>query len=309
MALSADNLLERMQLKSQLARWRLVAVAAMALVVILFFAPSENKSTSLIPSLGPSIARIEVNDVIYQDREREKRIEKIAENDDIKAVIFHIDSPGGTIVGGETLYYSIKSLSEKKPVVVVMGSVAASGGYMAALPANYIIAHEGTLTGSIGVVLQMAEFTDMAEKLGVNLLTFKSGELKASPSPFEKVTPKAERVVNESIQSGYDMFVRMVAESRDMDRNKVLKLADGRIYTGAQALDNGLIDAIGDEKTALNWLQEVRGVDKSLPIKDVSLELEKNKFDEFYTSLTEMGDISSLLNSKQGLMALWHAGL
>ena len=304
MALSADSLLERMQLKSQVSRWRLAAIAILALAIIIFVAPSNNQNTSLTLG-GDAIARIEVTDIITQDRDRDAKIKEIAENDNLQAVILHVDSPGGTIVGGETLYYSIKSLADQKPVVVVMGSVAASGGYMAALPAHHIIAHEGTLTGSIGVVLQTAEFTDLAEKMGVNLLTFKSGELKAAPSPFEKLTPKARNAVDASIESGYQMFVRMVAESRKMDKSQVLKLADGRVFTGSQALQQGLIDAIGSESDAILWLQEAFGVDKSLPVKDISLKPQPSKFDAFLTRMFGDGKLGAMFNSGQGLMAIW----
>ncbi len=304
MALSADNLLERMQLKSQVSRWRMVAIVVAALLLLLVLMPNDDSSSPLTLG-GKFIARVEVNDIILEGRERDTKLREIAKNDNAVAVIVHINSPGGSIVGGETLYYAMQSLAKEKPVVVVMGGLAASGGYMAALPAHHILAHEGTLTGSIGVILQTAEFTELADKLGVKLLTFKSGDLKATPSPFEKVSPAARSAIESSIQSGFDMFVRMVAESREMNENQVRKIADGRVYTGAQALENGLVDAIGSEQDALLWLQEVHQIGTSLSIRDISLKPEKSKFDEFYTSIWGGNSMAQVINGMQGLMVLW----
>lgn len=309
MALAADSFLERMQLKSQVNRWRLLTIIAAALLLIVVLAPLDQSQSSL--SLSPSniIARIELKDVLFQNRDREKKLQEIANNDNIAAVILHVDSPGGTVVGGESLYYALQDIAAKKPLVAVMGQVAASGGYMVALPAHHIYAHEGTLTGSIGVMMQAAEFTELAEKIGVELITLKSGELKAAPSFIEKLTPKARQVLQETIQSSHDMFVRMVSHAREMDEKKVRELADGRIFTGAQALESGLVDALGREQDALLFLQEEKGIDYSLDIRDISLEPQKNKFEKLYGIFFEGEPLSQWMKNTNGLMALWRPAI
>ena len=138
-------------------------------------------------------------EIIFDNLPRVKKIEDLALDENIKAVIVHINSAGGSVVGSEMLYNAFRKLAKSKPVVVVMDSVAASGGYLIALGADYIIAHNGTITGSIGVLMQTAEITELAEKIGVKFNSFKSNELKASPGFTEKLTPEAEKAVMDNI--------------------------------------------------------------------------------------------------------------
>jgi protease-4 len=308
MALTADSLLERIRLKSQLNRWRIFTILAVATLVLLLISPQKDVSSGFTLG-GKVIARAEISDIILNDKDRNEIIHQIAENEKVAALILHIDSPGGSIVGGETLYHSLKALAKEKPLVVVMGSLAASGGYMAALPAERIFAHEGTLTGSIGVVMQTAEFTELAQKLGVTFLTFKSGDLKASPSPFEKLPQSARQAIESSIQSGFDMFVRMVMESRKMNESLVRRLSDGRIYTGSQAVEHGLVDAIGGEKEALEWLHKKYPAMQKLPVKDFLLKPRKGAFEELYAKVLAGGNSLTSLLTTQGLMVLWQPGV
>lgn len=269
-----------------------------------------NKPTTGIMGLEKGfIARIAINDVIYENKERDEALEKIVKNDAIKAVVVHINSPGGTVVGGEALYQSLRDIAAKKPVVAVMESVAASGGYMTALGADYILAYRGTVTGSIGVILQTAEITELAEKLGVKFLTFKSGPLKAAPSPFEKLPPEGREAIESSVQDTYNMFVDMVAERRKLPRATVLKLADGRVYTGGQALGNKLIDAIGGEKEAVKWLREKRNISSKLEVKDVELAEKKGFVENLLSSYSFVG--SKLFTPRVaagGLFSIWLPG-
>jgi protease-4 len=188
----------------------------------------------------------------------------------VKALIVSIDSPGGSVSGGESLHAAIERVAAKKPVVAVMGGLAASAGYMVAVPAQRIFARESTLTGSIGVILETGEVSGLLSMIGVTAEAITSGPLKDQPSPTHPLTPQGRAVLKAMVMDLYDQFVGMVATGRHMDPDKVRQLADGRAYTGHQALPLGLIDAIGDERDARAWLAASKGVPVSLPVQDVS---------------------------------------
>ena len=188
----------------------------------------------------------------------------------MKALIVRIDSPGGSVAGGESLHDAIADVAAKKPVVVVMGGLAASAGYMIAVPATRIFAHEATLTGSIGVLLEAPEVSGLLAKIGVDAQTIVSGPLKDQPSFTQPLSPQGQQVLQGLVMDMYDQFVAMVAAGRHMDPDKVRQLGDGRAYTGRQALQLGLIDAIGGEHDARAWLASAKGVPADLPVEDVS---------------------------------------
>ncbi len=302
MPLAADSLLDRIKLKTQVRRWRFLTIS---ILLLLAFVLLNKPSSGLMGIEKGFVARISVNDIITESKERDDILARVAKNNAIKAVIVRINSPGGTVVGGETLYESLRDIAKKKPVVAVMESVAASGGYMAALGADMIFAHRGTITGSIGVVLQTAEFTELADKVGVRFLTFKSGPLKAVPSPFEKLPPEGREAIQSSVEDTYNLFVDMVAERRNLPRDTVLKLADGRVYTGGQAFSHKLVDMIGSEKDARIWLEKEKKISASLDVKDVELSEKKGFIENLLSSFSFMG--SSLLAPpvSTGLYALW----
>lgn len=299
MSFEADTLIDRMKLKSGLSRWRLVAIIALALLAIVALGRMADVSLA-----GSVIARIAIEDIILEDNDRLKILDDIAEDPAIKAVVLHVNSPGGTIVGGESLYEALRNVADKKPLVAVLGGLAASGGYMVAIAADHIVARQGTVTGSIGVMLQTAEITKLSEKIGVNFLTFKSSELKGVPSPFEALSPEAAVVVNETIKDGHQMFMDMVEERRPLSKAQVRAVSDGRIYTGRQALKQKLVDAIGGESQALEWLQKEKKISESLPIRDYPLEKPKRPFDQLYAKIFGGKDLLGVLGS-QGLLTLW----
>jgi protease-4 len=294
MNITPDYLIERKRSKMQITKWKIFALLLIILVLIMA-SNSLSSSDSAQGSFAKGkdhIASIRVNDIIFDDINRVRKIAGIAKNDSIKAVIVHINSQGGSVVGSEMLYNSLLKMSKEKPVVVVMESVAASGGYMASLGADYIIAHNGTITGSIGVIMQSAEITELADKIGVTFNNFKSDTLKASPNLFEKLTPEAKQATMDSIYEVYDYFIELVAIRRNLDLDYVKKLADGRIYSGRQALDLKLIDAIGNEDTALEWLQTKKGISTNLEVLDVRLSSKDKLLDilieDFKTSISSL---------------------
>ena len=264
MSLETDLLLDRRRLKRRLWFWRSFAVLAV-LAAVLVALPSED-----LPFAGGHLARLTVSGIITDDRKLVEAVDKLADNDHVKALIVVINSPGGSVAGGEGLHNVIARVAGKKPVVAVMGGTAASAGYMIALPAARIFAREGTLTGSIGVLLETGEFSGLLKTLGITAEAITSGPLKDQPSLIRPLSPEGRDVLHGLVNDMYDQFVGMVAAGRHMDAARVRELADGRAYTGRQALKLGLVDAIGGERDARNWLAETKNISVDLPVDDVS---------------------------------------
>src|SRR5271165_1650396 len=266
MSLETDLLLDRRRLKRRLVVWRTLAV----LVLIGAALGAWHRQAGMLT--GPRVARLTVSGLITQDRKLNAQVVKLAEDSRVKALIVEIDSPGGSVSGGEELHDSIALVAAKKPVVVVMDGVAASAGYMIAVPAARIFAHSGTLTGSIGVLLPTGEVSGLLKTLGVSVDEITSGPLKDQPNFFKPMTPEGRAVLQGIVMDMYDQFVEMVAAGRHMDADKVRQLGDGRAYTGRQAVKLGLVDAIGGEREARAWLAETRDVAKTLPVDEVTTE-------------------------------------
>ncbi|HSO43024.1 MAG TPA: signal peptide peptidase SppA, partial [Rhodospirillales bacterium] len=263
MALATDYLIDRRRLKRRLTIWQLVAVAAVVGIAVAAYGRFDGLVSR------SHVARLTVTGIITDDNERDQALEALKEDGSVKALVVRIDSPGGTVVGGEALYRRLDEIGERIPVIAVMGEVGTSAAYMAALAGERIFAREGTLTGSIGVIMQTADITGLLDKLGIQPESIKSGPLKAQPNPLEPFTPAAREATEAVVADIFQMFVGMVEERRKMSREAVTTLADGRVYTGRQALANGLIDAIGGESEARQWLQDTKKVSASLPIRDV----------------------------------------
>jgi protease IV len=211
-----------------------------------------------------------VSGIITDDRKLNETVTKLADDDSVKALIVAINSPGGSVAGGEALHDAIAHVADKKPVVAVMGGTAASAGYMVAVPAARIFAREATLTGSIGVLLETGEVSGLLKSIGVNAEAITSGPLKDQPSFTKPLSPEGREVLQGLVLDMYDQFVGMVAGGRHMDPARVRELADGRAYTGRQALKLGLVDAIGGEPDARLWLADQKGIAADLPVEDVS---------------------------------------
>lgn len=302
MALDADHIVERRRLKRRLTYWRVFAIVAVVGAVVALagrFDLVQNRD---------HVARIKIEGIILDDPARDEALMEVADDDKAKALLVKIDSPGGTYVGGEALYTSLRRVSEKKPVVALMGTTATSAGYMAALASDHIIARASTLTGSIGVIMQTADVTGLLEKLGIKPEVIKSGALKAQPNPLERFSPAARKAIQEVVMDFYDMFVTLVSERRSMGRKKVLVLADGRVFSGRQAKQKGLIDAIGAEPEARKWLAETHEIADSLPIKDVKVTHEDQPWRELLNSMVGKVLFSERL-SLDGVISLWHPDL
>jgi len=264
MALDVDLLLDRRRLKRRLTWWRTLAVITVVIAVLVGLRGAG------LGGIGGHVARLPVNGVITEDRKLTEAIRAVGKDSSVKALIVSIDSPGGSVSGGEALYRAIRFVAEKKPVVAVMHGLAASAGYMIAMPANRVFASEATVTGSIGVLMETGEVSGLLDKLGVTAEAITSGPLKDQPSLTRPLTPQGREALRAIIMDMFDQFVDMVASGRHMDPDAVRTLADGRAFTGRQALKLGLIDAIGDEQDARTWLETSKGVSATLPIEDIS---------------------------------------
>jgi protease-4 len=252
---------ERKRLRRSRFRWRIAAVVAILAVAALLFSRQQ-------APLGPHIARLSVSGVITDNRTQQKALERIASDDTIEALILEIDSPGGTVVGSEVLYESVRLVAEEKPVVAVLRTVAASGGYMAAIAADHIVARGNTITGSVGVIAQIPNAHELLDLVGVEVLEVKSGPLKAQPSPFRPVESAAVDAQRAMVDESFDWFLGLVEERRGLNANALGEIRAGGIFTGRQALEIDLIDTIGGEREAVTWLEEERAITEDRPIRD-----------------------------------------
>jgi protease-4 len=217
-----------------------------------------------------SIARVKIEGLIRSDSDRVEALERL-EKSQAAAVIVHINSPGGTTAGSEQLYDSLVRLKTKKPLVVVVEGLAASGGYITAIAADHIIAQQSSLVGSIGVLFQFPNFTELMKTVGVKVEEIKSSPLKAAPNGFEPTSPEARAAIDALVKDSYAWFRGLVKERRAMDDAQIEKVADGRVFTGRQAVELKLIDQLGDEKTAVAWLVAEKKVKSGLPVRDFKL--------------------------------------
>ena len=264
MSLETDLLLDRRRLKRRLFFWRCLAVLAVLAAALVVLRGER------VGFQGARVERVVVSGIITQDSKLNDAIDKLADNTNIKAVIIAVDSPGGSVAGGEALHDAIARVAAKKPVVTVMGGVAASAGYMISVPAARIFASQATLTGSIGVLLETGDISGLLGKLGIASDPIVSGPLKDQPSYTKPLSQEGRQVLQGLVMDMFDQFVAMVAQGRHMDPDRVRGLADGRAYTGRQALTLGLIDQIGGEHDARDWLAKEKGVSASLPTEDLT---------------------------------------
>lgn len=306
MALNADTLLDRIHLKNQAQRWRFIALAIALVAVLVLFGRVGGVDGKLQDDY---IARFTVEDIIVDDVYRHEKLVEIAEDESIKALILRMDSPGGSTVGADQLYKDIREIAKNKPVVCTMRSMATSGGYLGAIGADYIVANPGTLTGSIGVILQTAEITKLAEKIGITPITVKSGPLKGSPTLLEKFGDEEQKLLQSLIKDFQTYFIGLVKERRSLTDEQVDVIDDGRVVSAQQAIQLNLIDEIGGEKEALAWLEKEHQIDTTLEVQNVEVDDEEEPLEKLLKDYT-----SGVLNLEsfvlpKGLLSLWQPNL
>ena len=214
------------------------------------------------------IARLTISGLITGDASTLKLIRDVEDSKAAAAAIVTINSPGGSTEGAEALYDEIRRLAEKKPVVAVVGSMAASGGYIAALAADRIFVRGNSLVGSIGVLVEYPNVSGLMDKVGVKLESIKSSPLKAVPNGFEPTSEEARAAMATLVADSFSWFKGLVRERRGLSDDELARVDDGRVFTGRQGLPLKLVDAIGGEREAIKWLETAKGVAKDLPVRD-----------------------------------------
>lgn len=253
------------------------------------------------------IAKISIQGIIQDRKDIIDQLEELSENNNVKGLIIVVNSPGGTYVGSKEIHDSIRNIGKKIPTVVYMREMATSGGYLASLSSDRIYGNEGTITGSVGVILQTADISELLSKLGINPIIIKSGKLKAVPNPAEKIDDEKLDYLKSVIEMMQKEFLNIVKKRRNISNSTLELVSDGRILTGKQAKDLKLIDEVGTEKDALAWLRNEAGLDKNVKVKDLSSQ----------NDIREILNLSFLKkkinyfnqNFYNGFFAIWAPGL
>jgi len=265
MSNDVDSIVDRRRLRRRVTFWRVFAlVAVVAALGALGYAYAGRKFTS---TASAHVARVNIGGLIRNDRDRIKMLDNIGKSG-AKAVILSIDSPGGTVAGSEALYHAIRKLAEKKPVISVVEGIGASGAYIVALASDRIFAPRNALIGSVGVIFQYPNFGEALKHLGVSVEEIKSSPLKAAPNGYSPTSPEARAAIMSLVDDSYGWFKGLVKERRALDDAQLKAASDGRVFTAHQALPMHMIDQIGGEDAAREWLAKNRNIGKDLPVRD-----------------------------------------
>ncbi|MCC3246021.1 signal peptide peptidase SppA [Methylocystis sp. WRRC1] len=266
MSAPTDYLIDRRRMRRKLAWWRAAAVVAFGAAGL--FAATKFSDGDSADKLTPHIARLSLQGMITGDRDTIDLIKKIGDSNQAKALLLTIESPGGTTTGSEKLYEELRRVSEKKPVVAVVGTLAASGAYIAALAADEIVARGNSLVGSIGVLFQFPNFYKLLDSWGVKVEEVKSSPLKATPNGYEPTSEAAKAAIASLVSDSYAWFKNLVKERRNLSDEELAKVSDGRVFTARQGLPLKLVDMIGGEREAVAWLETNKNIAKDLPVRD-----------------------------------------
>jgi protease IV len=271
MSLDADLIVDRRRMRRKLTFWRVLAVLIAICAIVVVTATVTRRGGAGLTAGSDHIARVRIAGIIRGDQERVESLEKLAKAKSAKAVIVHINSPGGTTAGSEQLHEALKGIAAAKPLVVVIEGLAASGGYIAAMSADHIVAQETSLVGSIGVLFQYPNVGDLLKIVGVKIEEVKSTPLKAAPNGYEPTSPEARAAIEALVKDSYAWFRNMVRDRRKMDGTALDTVTDGRVFTGRQALTLRLVDQIGNEKTAVAWLTTEKSIKADMPVRNWQL--------------------------------------
>lgn len=322
MSLDTDTIVDRRRMRRKLTFWRfltfLIAIAAIGALAARYGRPLPE----LAQGASPYIARVKIQGIIRNDDERTEALDRLARSA-AKAVIVRIDSPGGTTAGSEQLHQSLRRVAQQKPTVVVVDGLAASGGYIAAMAGEQIIAQDTSLVGSIGVLFQYPNVHELLDKVGVKMEAIRSAPLKAAPNGFEPTSPEAREAIEAIVRDSFDWFKAMVRERRALDDAQLARVSDGRVFTGRQGLSLKLVDRLGDERTAREWLEKEKGIPATTRVSDWKLKprfgdlsflhlaaistLQAIGLSDFARRLESSATLQTLERlNLDGLLALWH---
>ncbi|MBM3527453.1 MAG: signal peptide peptidase SppA [Alphaproteobacteria bacterium] len=321
MSLDADLIVDRRRMRRKLTFWRVTTVLV-AIAAVVVAAVAVTKRDALTGGPGGSIARVTIEGLIRSNRQRVEALERLSSSN-AKAVIIHVNSPGGTVAGSEQLHDALMRLKAKKPVVVVVDGLAASGGYIAAMASDRIYAQESSLVGSIGVIFQYPNVSELLKTVGVKVEAVRSSPLKAAPSGYEPTSPEATAAIEAIVGDTYSWFRDLVKNRRSLDQPLLERVTDGRVFTGRQALELKLIDALGNEQSAIEWLSKERNIDPKTPVRDYRLSprigdlsflriaaigaFEAVGLADIARRLEQSGALQAIERlNLDGLLALWH---
>ena len=321
MSLDADLIVDRRRMRRKLTFWRVFAIVIFALAVI--GAAVQVSDRTGFAGAGAYIARVTIKGLIRDDQERVQQLDRLARSSTARAVVVHVDSPGGTTAGSEQLYDALMRLKDKKPLVIVVDGLAASGGYITALAGDHIIAKQTSLVGSIGVLFQYPNVVDLLDKIGVKVESIKSSPLKAAPNGYEPTSPEARAAIESIIKDSYAWFRGLVQDRRHLNDDELQAVADGRVFTGHQGIGLKLVDEIGDERAGIAWLASAKSVDSKLPVRDYQLHsrfgdlpflhamaaaaLDAAGLSMFARRIDDWGGVQAVERlNLDGLLALWH---
>jgi len=321
MSLDADLIVDRRRMRRKLTFWRVLAVLIATGAIVAVTATITRRDGGGLTAGSDHIARVRITGLIRNDQERVDSLEKLAKSGRAKAVIVHIDSPGGTTAGSEQLHQALKGVAAAKPLVVVVDGLAASGGYIAAMSADHIVAQETSLVGSIGVLFQYPNVGELLKMVGVKVEEIKSSPLKAAPNGYEPTSPEARAAIEALVKDSYGWFRNMVRDRRKMEGPALDTVTDGRVFTGRQALTLRLVDQIGNEKTAMAWLTTEKGIEADTPVRDWKLKPRFGDLTMLHLAAALVLDAVGLRSvaahiegsvqaverlNLDGLLALWH---
>ncbi|RFD18925.1 signal peptide peptidase SppA [Komagataeibacter melaceti] len=302
-----DMVLRATSLRRQLLFWRGGAVAFFVLACIVAIACARGGGWT---GQKPHLAHLKLAGVIgANEQDNVDAIQKAADDATVKGLLLEVNSPGGAVTGGEVLHDAVAAFARRKPVVVSMGSVAASAGYMVSVPANRIFANRSTLTGSIGVILQSPDVSQLLDRVGVHVDELVSGPMKGQPSVVQPLSPQGREMLQGVITDLYGFFVTVVADGRHMPVERVRQLADGRPYTGQQALGLGLVDQIGSMADARQWLLKTAHLPTDAPVTDIGPEAARLNWRHWITGLLSAVPGGEILlkesSALDGAVAIW----
>jgi protease-4 len=323
MSLDSDTIVDRRRMRRKLTFWRVVAFLIAIAAVIAVAAATREAGGALSQPITPQISRVTITGIIRGDHDRTEALDNLSRSRATRAVIVHIDSPGGTTTGSEELYESLRRVAAQKPMVVVVDGLAASGGYIAAMSADHIVTQSTSLVGSIGVLFQYPNLTDLLKKVGVTVEEIKSSPLKAAPNGLEPTTPEARAAIEALVRDSFDWFKGMVQDRRKLEGTALDRVADGRVFTGRQAVELRLADEIGREQEAIDWLAKTSSIDPKTPVRDWRLHPRFGELSFLHLGIATMLDLAGLGDlvpqwefygvpqaaeklNLDGLLALWH---
>ena len=265
MSLDADNMIVRRKMRRRVSFWRAICIA-LGLVTLVALAYGSNGSGFNLGKRADHVARIRVEGMITGDTKTLDMLRKIEKAKQVKALLIHIDSPGGTTAGSEAIYERLRAIAKDRPVVAVMNTVAASGGYITAIAADHIVARGNTITGSVGVIFQWAQVEQLLSNIGIAMQERKSGQQKAEPNMFSEPSAETLAVTDEMIRDSFVWFTDLVQERRKLSTPQMTLISDGRVFTGRQALTAKLVDKLGGEDEAIDWLSAEHKISKDMKV-------------------------------------------